>query len=187
MLNVPNIMAEAAQVLADGGVIAYPTEAVYGLGCDPKNTEAIRKLLALKQRHPRKGLILIASDFLQLEPFIQPIAPAAFVQVKNSWPGPYTWVFPAQEWVPYELRGDHNTLAVRVSAHPTVKKLCDRFGSAIVSTSANKSGRLPTRDQRTTAIMFNNQVDLIVPGKVGGQNNPTEIRDAITGETLRRA
>ena len=175
----------AVTVLRNGGVIAYPTEAVYGFGCDPFNQTAVTKLLTLKKRNPRKGLILVASNFAQIEHLIMPIAPQLLAHVLETWPGPFTWVFPASQLVPAWIRGDHNTVALRVSAHPIVKQLCDQFCGPIVSTSANLEGELPTRDYRATHIAFKDAVDVIIKGAVGKLARPTEIRDAITNEVLR--
>lgn len=175
----------AVKTMRAGGVIAYPTEAVYGFGCDPFNQTAVLKLLALKKRNPRKGLILVASCFEQIKPLITPIAPQLLTHVLETWPGPVTWVFPASDAVPAWVRGDHQTIALRVSAHPIVQQLCDQFCGPIVSTSANLEGELPTRDYRFTQIAFKNAVDFIINGSVGKLSRPTTIRDAITHEILR--
>lgn len=179
------IMKSALACLNQGGVIAYPTEAVYGFGCDPFNSAAIDRLLQLKQRSPDKGLILVAANWTQIESLVEPIPPRALVQVRATWPGPATWVFPASTAVPQWISGKHRTVALRVSAHPVVQELCHAYGKPIVSTSANREGELPLRDFRTLQMMFGKQIDLIIPGKVGGQANPTTIRDAVTGQVLR--
>ncbi|NOR70927.1 MAG: tRNA threonylcarbamoyladenosine biosynthesis protein RimN, partial [Methylomarinum sp.] len=110
----------AAQKIQAGEVIAYPTEAVYGLGCDPLNEEAVLNLLALKKRSIDKGLILIASSLTQLEPYLQ-LNDEIRSKVQATWPGPVTWIIPAQTWVPQWLTGQHSSLAVRVTAHPIAK------------------------------------------------------------------
>lgn len=181
----PADLNAAVNCLQKGQVIAYPTEAVYGFGCDPFNAGAVTKLLQLKQRPVEKGLILVAATWEQVEFLTEPVPPRALMQVFADWPGPYTWVFPASSAAPKWICGKHNTIALRVSAHPVVSQLCQSFGGAIVSTSANRDGQPPLRDSRTVKIMFANQVDCIVPGKVGGQPNPTVIRDAISGAILR--
>lgn len=175
---------KALSCLRQGGVIAYPTEAVYGFGCDPFNGDAVAKLLQLKQRSVDKGLIVVASEWEQIESWVQPIPPRALAQVLASWPGPNTWVFPASSLAPGWIRGRHTTVALRVSAHPVVQALCRAFGP-LVSTSANREGEPPLRDSRTLQMMFGKQVGFIVPGLVGGQLNPTTIRDAISGLVLR--
>ncbi|HSO78728.1 MAG TPA: Sua5/YciO/YrdC/YwlC family protein, partial [Chromatiaceae bacterium] len=100
----------AAHWIKAGGVVAYPTEAVYGLGCDPWNGAATRRILTLKQRPESKGLIVIAADFSQLTPFVVPLEAERMAVILASWPGPNTWLLPARPEVPPWLRGEHETL-----------------------------------------------------------------------------
>jgi len=176
----------ATQALKQGKIIAYPTEAVYGLGCDPCNESAVLNLLKIKQRPIEKGLILIASDFSQLQPFLQ-TTNELLEQVLPSWPGPVTWVIPAQPWVPSYLKGSHNSLAVRVSAHPFVQQLCTRYGGPIVSTSANISKQAPARSSLDVQKKFHHPGVFIVPGKTPKHTQPTTIYNATTGLCLRRS
>ena len=178
-------LRHAAETVRRGGVIAYPTEAVYGLGCDPLEHMAVRRILALKQRDAAKGLILIASDMAQLAPFMAPLPPAVSAKLAASWPGPVTWVVPAAPALPSWLSGGRSTLAVRVSAHPVVSALCDALGMAIVSTSANRSGQPAARTALAVRMQLGDGLDYILPGAVGGLNKPTEIREALTGKVLR--
>ena len=178
---------EAARVLARGGLVAYPTEAVWGLGCDPFDAPAVQRLFDLKQRSAAKGVILIAAALEQLEPLIDLAAlpDARRREVLASWPGPATWTMPCREHIPERLRGDHATLAVRVTAHPVAAALCRAFGRPIVSTSANLAGAPPPRlrgeiDERVLA-----GVDGVVEGATGGLERPTPIRDAHSGHPLR--
>ncbi len=177
----------AADALMRGGVIAYPTEAVWGLGCDPRNEAAVLRLLALKQREVEKGLILVAADIAQLAPFVDLAALDAPQRdaVLATWPGPHTWIVPAAADAPRWITGDHDGIAVRVSAHPVVTALCDAFGGALVSTSANPAGAPPPRTLDTFDDALLAGIDAIVPGDTGGLDRPTEIRDARTGEALR--
>ena len=170
-----------------GGVIAYPTEGVWGLGCDPRNEAATLCLLALKQREVGKGLILIAGDEAQLSPFVDiaALAPEQRDAVRASWPGPNTWIVPASAAAPGWITGDHDGIAVRVSAHPQVVALCEAFGAALVSTSANIA-TLPsprTRVELDPRIVAG--VDAIAPGETGGLLQATPIRDARDGRSLR--
>ncbi len=185
MFVSPFKLRSTRRVLRAGGVIAYPTEAVYGLGCDPLNREAVFRLLALKRRPLAKGLILIASSFEQLAPYLQPLSPELSRKTRESWPGPVTWLLPARPETPRWLTGIHTTLAVRVTDHPVAAALCETFGGAIVSTSANPSDRPPARTPLTVRRMFGAGVDLIVHGALGGLERPTEIRDAATGRVVR--
>ncbi len=171
--------------LRHGGIIAYPTEAVYGLGCDPFNRQAIERLLKIKNRSPKKGFILIASEWKHVQRLVEPIDPKALARVFATWPGPVTWVFPASPEVPAWVRGEHTTVAVRITAHPIAKALCQRYARPIVSTSANTEGQPPMRDERMIRMVFGNTIDAIVAGSVGPSHRPSEIRDAITGEVLR--
>ncbi|MCG8710847.1 L-threonylcarbamoyladenylate synthase type 1 TsaC [Brenneria sp. 4F2] len=175
------------QALRNEDVIAYPTEAVFGLGCDPDSELAVSRLLALKQRPWQKGLILIAADYRQLEPYINDSALTASQKeiMFSRWPGPVTWVVPAKPSTPKWLTGQFDSLAVRVSAHPLVKTLCLGYGKPLVSTSANLSGLPPCRSEREVYQQFGADFP-VLPGDVGGRANPSEIRDVLTGELLRQ-
>ena len=178
---------EAVQVLLRGGVIAYPTEAVYGLGCDPNNHQAVERLLAIKQRSRDKGLILIAADFQQLAPFLAEIDLSLKEKILATWPGPVTWLWPAKPAVSRLLRGKHDTIAVRVTAHPLAAALCRGFGGPLVSTSANLTGMLPTRTADGVRSQLGDKLDHVLEGEVGGLSRPSQIRNALTGEIIREA
>ena len=180
-------LRRAVQALKAGGVVAYPTEAVYGLGCDPLNAAAVLDILDLKQRPMHKGLILIASEFAQLEPWLEPLPAARRTAILQSWPGPNTWVWPVSDAIPVWLRGQHHSLAVRVTAHPVARSLCAAFGGPIVSTSANPAGLHPARTPLRVRHYFGASLDVIVHGPCGRQRTPTVIRDAASGEVLRPA
>jgi len=182
-----SVIDEAVTALKRGDVIAYPTEAVYGLGCDPFNHDAVTKLLQLKNRPIAKGFILIASDWEQVAPYVELIPPEMLARVLATWPGPHTWIFPVKPDVPTWLTGEHRSIAVRVTDHPIANDICRHFGGPITSTSANYSSMPPARDARTVGMAFPpNSLGYIVPGKVGSLTRPTEIRDAISGEILRK-
>jgi L-threonylcarbamoyladenylate synthase len=171
--------------LKAGGIIAYPTEAVIGLGCDPLNEKAVARLLALKQRPWQKGLILIAADYAQLVPFLEPLTPTLEKRVFAVWPGPVTWLLPAKPTVPHYLRGQSSKLAVRVTAHPQTAALCQHWGGTLVSTSANISGQSAPKTALKVRRTFAQTIDYIMPGTVGGRQRPSEIRDALTNTVLR--
>lgn len=180
-------MALALAALVRGGVIAYPTEGVWGLGCDPRNQAAVLRLLALKQREVGKGLILIASSEAQLAPFIDTAALSAaqLAAVRASWPGPSTWIVPASAEVPHWITGDHDGIAVRVTAHPQVIALCEGFGGALVSTSANvASAPAPCRREDLDPRILAG-VDAVCAGETSGRAQPSRIRDARSGQVLR--
>ena len=181
--SVSHRLRLAAHLMHRGGVMAYPTEAVYGLGCDPWNGEAVARLLAIKRRDVSKGLILIAADAAQLAPFVEELPAARMAEIRASWPGPHTWLLPAHAATPGWLTGRFETLAVRVTAHPLAARLCRVYGGAIVSTSANRSGHPPARSrlavQRTLGPLP------CLPGRLGGLAGPTAIFDLATGRGLR--
>lgn len=177
----------AVHVLRRGGVIAYPTEAVFGLGCDPQNAIAVQRVFDIKQRGAGHGLLLIAADYAQIAPYIGADCPAAALeQAQASWPGPHTWLFPASARAPGWIVGKHATIALRVTAHPVAAALCRAFESPLVSTSANTHGAQPARTSEEVERAFGSLVDAIVPGELGESKNPTTIRDAVSGEWLRR-
>jgi L-threonylcarbamoyladenylate synthase len=178
---------QAARALHHGGVIAYPTEAVWGLGCDPFDEAAVLRLLALKQRDVGKGLILIAARAQQFEGLLDWTAlPADRAEaVQASWPGPNTWIVPATGRVPRWITGVHDGVAARVSAHPEVIALCEAFGGVLVSTSANPAGAPPPRDPAEFDPGLFAQLDGVVAGHTGTLAAPTAIRDARDGRVLR--
>jgi L-threonylcarbamoyladenylate synthase len=177
----------AARILRRGGVIAYPTEAVWGLGCDPRDGAATLRLLALEEREVDKGLILIAAGEAQLVPFVDfdALAESQRAAVRESWPGPNTWIVPASPGAPRWITGAHEGIAVRVTAHPGVIALCEAFGGALVSTSANRAGMpaVATFDALDPAVVAG--VDGVLQGETGGLERPSAIRDARTGAVLR--
>jgi L-threonylcarbamoyladenylate synthase len=174
-------LTRAATILRAGGVVAYATEYCFGLGCDPRNRAAILRLLRLKSRPLAKGLIVLAASESQLAPYAADI-PA---NVRATWPGPHTWLLPANPGVPGWITGQHDKIAVRVTAHPQAAALCRAAGMAIVSTSANRAGEAPARTDREVARRFGRLVDYILPGRVGEAPAPTPIRDAVTGQLVR--
>lgn len=184
-----NFIAEAVKQLQLGHVIAYATEAVFGLGCDPDDEQAVQRLLDIKQRSVEKGVILIAADWEQLVPYVDlaQIPEPKLCQAFASWPGPFTWVMPAKSTTPRWLTGKFSSIAVRVSAHPQVQELCRAWGKPLVSTSANLSGEPPCRTGQEVLTQLAQRVDFILPGEVGGASNPSQIRDVLTGELLRPA
>lgn len=175
----------AARYLRAGAVVAYPTEAVYGLGCDPRDAGAVERVLAIKGRDRSKGLILIASGLSQVLAFVAPLGPARMAEITASWPGPNTWLLPARRDAPDWLSGGRETLAVRVTAHPVAAGLCAAFGGAIVSTSANRAGRPPARSALQVRLRLGGETDYLLAGACGGASRPSRIRDGRTGRVLR--
>jgi L-threonylcarbamoyladenylate synthase len=177
----------ACACLKRGGVIAYPTEAVFGLGCDPLNEAAVRRILALKRRSWRKGLILVGAEFSHIAPFIAPLAPHLYQQILATWPGAVTWLLPVNVRTPRWICGLHDSVAVRVSAHAQTAALCHAWGGALVSTSANPEGCVPARQHRRVSAYFGQNLDMILAGATGGAAKPSEIRDGRSGRIVRAA
>lgn len=177
---------QAARIVLRGGIIAYPTEAVFGLGCLPLNESALERIVAIKRRDARKGLIVVAADVGQLESLASLPGGDIGRRMRSEWPGPVTWIVEARSHLPPLLTGGRATIAVRVSDHPVVRRLCRRAGHALVSTSANLAGRPPARSALRVRRTLGRQVDFVLGGPLGAQAKPTEIRDAASGEILRR-
>jgi L-threonylcarbamoyladenylate synthase len=175
----------ATEALLLGGVIAYPTESVWGLGCDPFDEAAVMRLLELKRRSVAKGLILVAGSETQLPGLLSELDEGARARLAASWPGPTTWLLPHHNRVPAWIHGDHDTVAVRVSAHPIVRDLCNAFGGLLVSSSANRAGATAARHRFQVKRYFGDQLDYIVPGAVGANARPSAILDLASGQTLR--
>ncbi len=175
----------AARCLRGGGVVAYPTEAVWGLGCDPWNEAAVDRLLELKRRRRAQGLILIAATAEQLTPLLEPLPAEQADAIRSSWPGPVTWVLPAAPQAPAWVTGGRRSVAVRVTAHPVAAALCNAWGGPLVSTSANRRCGRPARSASAVRRCFGTTIDALVPGAVGALQRPTPIRDGRTGAYLR--
>lgn len=177
-------IARAAEVLLGGGIIAYPTEGVFGLGCLPDDLAAVQRLLQLKQRDPGKGLILIASNIEQLAGLVS--LPARQALPPPDPDHPVTWIVPAGNDVHPLVRGKHAGIAVRLTSSPVAAAICDAVDAALVSTSANLSGKPTARNRFVLRRQFGRRVDYIVPGDCGPAKGASEIRDLTTGKVLRR-
>jgi len=178
-------LAEIARKLNQGAVIAYPTEAVWGLGCDPYNQQAVEQLLALKSRPVDKGVILVAANTEQLGPLLDKLTTQQRQRLDETWPGPVTWLIPdPDDLFPSWVKGQHSAVAIRVSAHPLVAQLCQAFGGLLVSTSANPAGLEPAMNKAEVSAYFESRVN-IVDGELGGANSPSQIRDLASDAVLR--
>ena len=184
-VNLHTTLQLAADTIHSGGVIAYPTESCFGLGCDPGNTDALRRILRIKRRSAAKGLIVIAENMRQLTPLVATWEVKYFEQVTKSWPGPFTWLLPASARVSPLLRGEFDTLALRVTAHRPAAKLCRAARISIVSTSANRAGKPMLRSAEAVAREFGDELDFILSGRIGDSTRPSTIRDAQTGGLIR--
>jgi len=176
-------IARAADILLGGGVVAYPTEGVFGLGCMPDDPDAVVRVLGIKRRDPSKGLILIASSREQLRAWID-ADPDALPDPDPD--RPTTWIAPASDNVSRLVKGNNTGIAVRLTSNPVAAALCDAADSALVSTSANVAGEPVARNRYVLRRKFSACVDYIVPGDCGPSSGPSEIRDLETGEVLRQ-
>lgn len=170
--------------LKRGGVIAYATESCFGLGCDPRNVRAVRRLLWLKRRPQAKGLILIGSAFRQFRAYLAPLPAGLAARLGEWWPGPNTLLLPASRRCPPWLRGRHTKLAVRVTAHPEAARLCHHLDMALVSTSANRSGQRSLKTWRACRAAFDKKV-WVLPGRIGRRKRPSTILDPLDGGVVR--
>jgi len=180
-----NNIKRAAVCIQQGGIVAYPTEGVFGLGCDPENKITLERLINLKQRDSNKGLIIIAACRSQLDPYIAVVDELLEKQLAATWPGPITWILSASETSTTLLTGNRDTIATRVTLHKTAANLCHTCGHAIVSTSANLSGQSACKDAQSVADCFGDSIDYLLDLPVGNLDTATPIFDGATGRQLR--
>ena len=174
-------VSQAKVILKNGGVVAYSTETVLGLGCDPHNQQAVHRILWLKNRAVENGLITLVDSLTSLQQYSTLLSANqidSIASAKNT-----TWLVPANEQVPTWVRGKHEKLAVRITQHPIAKPL-SAATQGIISTSANISSYKILADQNEIRNWFGPHVDYIIVGETGS-NTPSEIKDLITGEQLR--
>lgn len=174
----------AAGALHAGGIVAHPTEGVWGLACDPLNPDAVLKLLAAKNRDIDKGLIVVAHQPDLLAPFVAEDA-EAWQRACATWPGPSTWLLPAHPATPDWLTGTHDRIALRVTAHPVAAALCRVFGGALVSTSANVSNKPAALHAWQVRNSLGKYVEVIIGGHLQLPGQPSTITDAVTGTVIR--
>jgi len=173
----------AAKAIKNQGVIAYPTESVFGLGCLPLSESAVNKVLQLKHRPANKGLILIASDLKQIEPFTD--LNDNDREKISSQSSATTWLVNKSDLTPIWVSGKHNKVAIRVTTHPTVKALCNEVGGAIISTSANPSSAKSASNILQVRQYFPVQLDYYLPGDTGNIKTATPIIDIETMNLIR--
>ncbi len=178
----------AVDTFLQGGIIAYPTEAVFGLGCDPDNETALKKLLEIKQRPKAKGLILLAGQFAQLEPYldVSVLSEQQLSQIKSRWPNGVTQVLPADPAISPFLTGNFRTIAVRVTDQQDVTALCAQTQKPIVSTSANLSGLQPATTWQTLDPNLSDKIDYVIKGSTLNYQQPSRIIDGLTGKVFRQ-
>lgn len=183
-LTSHNQLIKVKQHLKKGGVIAYPTESCYGLGCDPKNYKAINKVIRLKGRSKTKGLIVIAGNLRQIYHLTKKLSDNDISRLKQYWPGFYSIILPVNHHLPKNLTGKHNKIAIRVTKHNQVQQISNYIKSALVSTSANKSGKQSIKSYRECVQYFGKNV-LVIKGDTMFQKKPSTIIDWQTKQILR--
>ena len=181
-----NSLIYCVKMLHNEHVIAYPTESMFGLGCDPNSKKAVKQLLNLKKRNIEKGFILVAADFDQIKMYIneKKLSKKQKKKIFFHWPGPFTFLLPANPEVPYWLTGKFETIAVRISAHVEIIKLCNAFGQALISTSANISNMTPCLTPEEVFKCFGKDFPLL-NGKIGNEKNPSKIINVMNGKLIR--
>ncbi|MCP1313120.1 MULTISPECIES: L-threonylcarbamoyladenylate synthase [unclassified Halomonas] len=178
-------LQHVVRALHAGRVVGCPTEAVWGLSCDPDNEQALTQLMRLKERDPAKGVILVAASMQQFGPWLSGLALELHARLATSWPGPNTWLVPDNGRSHALVRGAHRSVALRVTDHPHMAALCEAFGGPLVSTSANRSSEPPAMSADEVQRLFGDDLGAIAPGELGGQARPSTIRDLLTGKVLR--
>lgn len=176
----------AANVINAGGVVAHPTEAVWGLACHPGNEEAVHQILNIKKRPIEKGLILVAGEAEFFSSILNDLPSDLVDRFLAPVSRPTTWLVPDEkDRVPSYIKGRFSSVALRVSSHPLVKELTHRVGAPLVSTSANPAGKEPAMNLHQARTYFWGQVDYLLPGHLGGYDKPSEIKDLLSGQVIR--
>ncbi|WP_037587119.1 L-threonylcarbamoyladenylate synthase [Stenoxybacter acetivorans] len=171
--------------LKAGGVVAYPTESSYGLGCLPRHALGLRRIVQLKKRNQHKGLVLIGHDWASLRGLLHRLPENQEATLLTHWPAAKTFLLPAAKRVLPLLRGKgRSTLAVRIPDLETARFLCRAVGSALVSTSCNCAGKRACRQSREVCRQFGKRV-WIIDGRIGKQKQPSQIIDWASGKRLR--
>lgn len=176
---------QVAAILHEGGVVAYPTEAVWGLGCDPFNQHAVERILELKSRPVEKGLILVAGAAQQLAPWREILEYPIFSRLIEVTERPTSWVVPDTLITPDWVRGQHSGVAIRLSQHDAVQALCGAYDGVLVSTSANPAGQEPARSKEHVIAYFGDQLDAIYDAPLGQAQQPSQVLDLLTGKQFR--
>ncbi len=174
------------KAILQGAIFAYPTDTIWGLGCHPLLTHSVTRILEIKQRPVEKGLILLGSSLDLFEPYIGDDITCEQVALLSKTTGhPVTWLVPASDHCPAWIRGHFPSVAIRITNHPLVGKICAQIRSPIVSTSANRVGSTTVRNVWQAHQQFIEQVDFIVSGFGPGTNCASEIKSLESGHTVR--
>ncbi|RDH82835.1 MAG: threonylcarbamoyl-AMP synthase [endosymbiont of Galathealinum brachiosum] len=174
---------QAARIILDGGIISYPTESVFGLGCDPLNEKAVHRILKLKNRSVNKGLIIVAGDLKQLSPYIE-ISENEKQKILNEKPVT-TWLVNKSSLTPNWVSGKHKKVAVRISKYPLIINLCQLINQPLISTSANPAEAEPATTSQQSEDYFFNNIDLYIDDQSERTGQPSQIKDITTDTIIR--
>ena len=180
----PWALNRLAQAISSGAVIGYPTDTIWGFGCDPLNYASVARILQIKNRGADKGLILLSSSLEYCLPYID-IEPGDRDLLLAPVTRPTTWLVNASGHCPWWIRGRFPTVAIRICEHPLLRELCGRTESPLVSTSANRAGRATVRNSLQMRRQFADELDCIVTGFATGGASASEIKSLASGKTLR--
>ncbi len=184
--NTLGTVAEGAAILKSGGVVAYPTEACFGLGCDPGNADSVQRILRMKNRSWDKGLILVSDRVERALPYLGELTSDQIEKLGSETDKPVSWICPVSALVSQWVRGRFESIALRITRHPPTARLCHEAGMVLVSTSANRAGQPPLESAFSVTNVFNEEIDLVVDEPIGIAARPSTIIDICSGEILRQ-
>lgn len=184
----PRNIKTAVDVLQEGGIIIYPTDTIYGLGCDIYQTKAVERICRIKQIDPKKAqLSIVCSDLSHLSTFAKQISTATYRILKEYLPGPYTFILPASKQVPKIIQGRKDTIGLRVPDNKITITLIKELGNPILSTSLPGDNVEDYTDPEIIYERYGNQVDLVIDGGIGGTTPSTVVaHDGSTFEVIRQ-
>ncbi|MEC7885498.1 MAG: L-threonylcarbamoyladenylate synthase [Pseudomonadota bacterium] len=185
--SAPEEYEDISNAIVKGKIVAYPTESVFGIGCDPENEKSINKIIAIKNRSKQKGLIIIADEVKKLSKFIHKDYLDLFIKKSDIESKPTTWIVPSSKHVLNLVKGEDSSVALRITQHPIASRICKYSNKAIISTSANISSKTPAKNSNEILMQFGEEIDIIVDGRVGDSIKPTQIVDLITNKVIRES
>ena len=185
--SAPEEYEDISNAIVKGKIVAYPTESVFGIGCDPENEKSINKIIAIKNRSKQKGLIIIADEVKKLSKFIHKDYLDLFIKKSDIESKPTTWIVPSSKHVLNLVKGEDSSVALRITQHPIASRICKYSNKAIISTSANISNKTPAKNSNEILMQFGEEIDIIVDGRVGDSIKPTQIVDLITNKVIRES
>lgn len=182
----PERIARATEVIVGGGVIGYPTDTVYGLGCSVNHQAAIQRIYELKKRDITKPLNLIIADVEQLHGLVLEISPTAQRLIQAFWPGPLTLIFKAAPSLNQALLGHGNTVGIRIPDSRICLELLRQSGAAIISTSANLSGGPEPITAEEVIESFATKIDLVIDSGPSPGTVPSTVVDTTGSQPIIR-